>query len=155
MAKSQPCQCFCAAVLILFDSDDDCPKELAPLVQKWAAEEAHERPCAVVVAHREYEAWFLAAIESLRGKQGILPDAMSHPDPERPRDAKGELEARMPPGRSYSETADQAALTAQFDMAAAYARCRSFRRMISAFGTLAVRLGVTLPQWPAASWRHG
>jgi len=145
----------CGAILILFDSDDGCPKDLAPPVQRWACDEARDRPCAVVLAHREYEAWFLGAIESLRGKRGILPDAAPHPNPEGPRDAKGELEARMPPGRSYSETADQAALTARFDLATAYARCRSFRRMISAFGSLAARMGVTLPEWPPASWQHG
>ncbi len=143
----------CGGILILFDSDDGCPKDLAPLVQGWAREEAKDRPCAVVMAHREYEAWFLAAIESLRGKRGILPDAALHPNPEGPRDAKGELEARMPPGRSYSETADQPALTARFDMAAAYGRCRSFRRMISAFGFLAAHMGIALPEWPPASWR--
>ena len=143
----------CSAVLVLFDSDDGCPKELGPLVQGWARDEAWDRPCAVVIAYREYEAWFLAAIESLRGKRGLLPDAAPHADPEGPRDAKGELEARLPPGRSYSETADQAALSALFDLAAAYARCRSFRRMAAAFGFLAARLGIALPEWPPLSWQ--
>lgn len=143
----------CCAILILFDSHDACPRDLAPLVQGWAREEAGDRPCAVVLAHREYEAWFLAAIESLRGRRGILPDAAAHPEPETPRDAKAELEARMLPGRSYSETADQAALSAKFDMAAAYARCRSFRHMISAFGFLLARLGGPPAEWPPPSWR--
>ena len=35
--------------------------------------EAAGKPCAAVMAYREYEAWFLACIESLRGKRGILP----------------------------------------------------------------------------------
>ena len=69
------------------------------------------------MAYREYEAWFLASIESLRGQRGIRQDAQSHPAPEEPRGAKGQLEARLEQGRSYSETADQAALSATFDLA--------------------------------------
>src|SRR5438309_1061296 len=71
----------CAAILILFDSDDDAPCQLGPRVQAWAQDEAGQTPCLVVLAHREYEAWFLAAIESLRGVRGIRADAVSHPDP--------------------------------------------------------------------------
>lgn len=113
----------CRGILILFDADDDCPAEMARVVQGWAQAEAGPIPVAVVMPCREYEAWFLAAIESLRGFRGVLPKAIPHPEPESPRDAKRELEERMQSGRSYAETADQAGLTARFDMAAAYARC--------------------------------
>jgi len=80
----------CAAILVLFDADDDCPKELAPTLEEWAREAAGGKPCAVVMANREYEAWFLASIEALRGWGAILPDATSHHEPEVPRDAKGQ-----------------------------------------------------------------
>ena len=50
----------CGAVLILFDGDRDCPAQLGPTVQAWAAAHTGELPCRVVIAHREYEAWFLA-----------------------------------------------------------------------------------------------
>jgi hypothetical protein len=30
----------CGAILALFDSDDDCPKELAPVIREWARSEA-------------------------------------------------------------------------------------------------------------------
>jgi hypothetical protein len=143
----------CDAILILFDSDDDCPKELAPRIHDWARAEAGPTPCAVVMAHREYEAWFLAAIESLRGRRGIRLDANSHPSPESPRAAKGLLEERMIPGRSYHETADQAALTALFDMASAFTRCRSFRRMVTAFGVLVAGAGAALTKWPPDEWK--
>jgi len=143
----------CDAILILFDSDDDCPRGKGPEVQVWAREEARELPCVVVLANREFEAWFLAAIESLRGTRGIRADAQSHHDPESPRDAKGELERRLVKGRSYSETGDQPALAATFDFAAAHRRCRSFRRMVKAFSELVVALGETLPTpWPPADW---
>jgi hypothetical protein len=95
---------------------------------------------------------FLATIESLRGIRGILADATSHPDPETPRGANEELRKRMTPNRKYTEKTDQPALTHHFDMATAYQRCRSFRRLVSAFGLLAASLGITLEQWPPSEW---
>ena len=77
----------CDAVLIMFDGDDDCPAELGPMVHQWASAAARSVPCEVVLPHREYEAWFLAAIESLRGARGVRYDAPLYPDPETPRGA--------------------------------------------------------------------
>jgi hypothetical protein len=142
----------CDGILILFDADDDCPAKLAPIIQGWAQKEAGAVPVGVVIACREYEAWFLASVDSLRGFRGILSAAMPHADPEFPRGAKEQLEDRMEAGRSYSETADQAALTAKFDMVAAYARCRSFRRMVRAFGLLVSALGQPIQNWPPSAW---
>jgi len=142
----------CAGILVLFDADDDCPKELGPTLEGWAREAAGGKPCAVVMANREYEAWFLASIEALRGTAAILPDATSHSNPEAPRDAKGELERRMPRSATYSPTVDQAALTARLDLASTYRRCRSFRKLVSAFGDLAVAAGVAPAVWPPSAW---
>ena len=88
----------CGAVLILFDSDDDCPAELAPKLLRWAEQEAGPVPCAVIMATREYEAWFLASIESLRGRRGIRQDAQSHSEPEAPRGAKDNLKTAWTEG---------------------------------------------------------
>jgi hypothetical protein len=146
----------CQGILFVVDgdADGDCPEEQAPEILGWAEAEAAGRACAVVMAYREYEAWFLASIESLRGKRGIRLDAESHADPEQPRDAKGQLENRMEARRSYQETADQAALTADFDMGPAYAKCRSFRHLVKVFGELATA-GGSPPQaaWPPAEWQ--
>jgi len=142
----------CGAVLIILDGDTDCPKTLGPVLQRWAEAAAGEVPCAVVLAHREYEAWFLASLESLRGRRGIRPDAEAHPDPEEPRDAKGELEVRMEPGSAYHPTVDQPALTMLFDMAQAYSRSRSFRRMVKAVVALVTAAGIPPIAWPPASW---
>jgi len=142
----------CAAILVLFDADDDCPKELAPTLEVWAREAAGGKPCAVVMANREYEAWFLASIEALRGRAAILLDATSHPEPEVPRDAKGQLDQRMPRGASYHPTVDQAALTAHLNLENAYRRCRSFRKLVSAFGALATAAGVAPAVWPPTAW---
>ena len=142
----------CCAILILFDGDSDCPAELGPEVRAWALESAGNIPCEVVIAHREYEAWFLAAIESIRGCRGILSDAKSHPSPEEPRGAKEQLEARMRAGTSYIETTDQPALSALFSMSDAYRKSRSFRKLTRSLGTLLSRLQQELDTWPPPAW---
>jgi hypothetical protein len=149
LARRQP---GCEAVVILLDSDDDCPRETAPQLQGWAIAAAGAIPCTIVMAHREYEAWFLAAVESLRCSRGIRSDARRPVDPEATRGAKEALEALMVGGMTYHETADQPALTARFDMAAAYRRSRSFRKMTTAFGSILRARGVEIGEWPPASW---
>ncbi len=141
----------CAGILVIFDADDDCPRELAPTLEVWAREAAGGKACAVVMANREYESWFLASIETLRGKATILSDAAEHPDPEAPRDAKGELQRRSKGGR-YSPTVDQAALTAHLNLESVYRHCRSFRKLVGAFGVLATAAGVPPDVWPPAAW---
>lgn len=141
-------------ILVLFDADDDCPAELAPKLGGWAHDVADGRSCPIVMANREYEAWFLAGIESLRGRRGIREDAVSFPEPEGPRDAKGRLKRCMDRGASYSPAVDQAALTAEFDLASAYRGCRSFRKLVSAVGTLLQSAGVCPAVWPPADWQR-
>lgn len=142
----------CGAVLLLFDGEFDCPANLGPTVQAWATAAADGTPCRVVLAHREYEAWFLAAIESLRGRRGIRNDAESHPAPENPRGAKEQLEARMQPGATYLETTDQPAFSALFSLPAAYRRSRSFRKLADSFGNLVHAMGHDVGVWPPAVW---
>ncbi len=142
----------CSAVLILFDGDNDCPAELGQAIQAWAESEAGDMPCEVVIAQREYEAWFLASIESMLGYRRIRADAQSHPNPEQPRGAKGQLEARMEAGATYLETTDQPALSAKFSLATAYQRCRSFRKLTSSFGRLVRSMGQEVSEWPPACW---
>jgi len=142
----------CSAVLILFDGDSDCPAELGPAVQEWAVAEAGDVPCEVVIAHREYEAWFLASIESIRGHRRIRADAQTHPVPEQPRGAKGQLEARMEAGATYLETTDQPALSASFSLMTAHRRSRSFRKLADSFGRLVSSMGQEIGEWPPARW---
>jgi hypothetical protein len=142
----------CRGILVLMDADDDCPLELAPVLEEWAREAARGKACAVVMANREYEAWFLGSIEALRSTSLVLPDAISHPFPETPRDAKGELESRMTAGVTYSPTVDQARFTATFDLKAAYDRCRSFRKLVKTFGELASAAGAPPAIWPPQAW---
>jgi hypothetical protein len=142
----------CAAVVILFDGEDDCPKELAATVRAWAREAADGKPCDVVIACREYETWFLAALESLRGQYGIPTNATAPVNPESKRDAKGALEEFMPADRAYSETGDQPAMSAVFDMGLAHRRNRSFRKLVKAVGEVLVQLRQPVPAWPPGEW---
>jgi len=149
LAKLQP---GCMAILILFDADDDCPKDIAPQLLEWACEVAGSTPCSVIMAVREYEAWFLATMESLRSKSGIKSDADSFSEPELIRGAKEAIEHNMMRGFSYMETVNQPAFTAIFDMHVAFRECRSFRKMVTSFGDLIRGAGTPLPSWPPVHW---
>lgn len=116
-------------ILILFDADDDCPRDLAPRILHRAIEARRDRRIQVVLAQREYEAWFLAAADSLAGKRGLRDDITAPGDPESVRGAKEWLTRQMPQGRSYRETLDQPALTKQFDLERARRSAASFRKM--------------------------
>ncbi len=128
------------AVLIVLDSDDDCPATLAAELLARARHTVGHLPISVVLPKREFEAWFLAAAESLRGVRGLSEELAGPPDPEAVRGAKEWLSDRMVTGRKYRETLDQAALTARFDMAAARRAdsfdklCREVRRLIAVAG---------------------
>jgi nucleotide-binding universal stress UspA family protein len=114
------------AILVLLDSDDDCPAEVGPPLLARATSARRNVPVAVVLAKSEFEAWFLAAAESLRGRQGLAPDLQAPSHPEAIRGAKEWLRERMPAGRKYVETEDQAALTEHFDLDLARRRAASF-----------------------------
>ncbi len=114
------------AILVLVDANDDCPKDLAPAMLARAQEARSDLPIGMVLAKHEFEAWFLAAIESLSGNRGLPDTASAPPDPESVRDAKGYLRKLMTGGRTYSETVDQPALAARFDMQLARQRSVSF-----------------------------
>jgi hypothetical protein len=107
-----------AAVFVLLDSDEDCPAQLGPSLLDRAQRARSDLVVAVVLAKREFEAWFLAAAASLAGHRGLPPNLGSPPDPEEVRDAKGWLGQRMGP-HGYSPTLDQPALAATFDLAMA------------------------------------
>ncbi len=104
------------AIFIIFDGDDDCPAELGPALLRRASQARSDLPIAVVLAKHEFEAWFLAAAESLRGQRGLKNDLHSPDNPEAIRGAKEWLSQRMEDSRTYRETQDQPALAALFDI---------------------------------------
>lgn len=140
LASYKPKAC---AIFVLLDADDDCAVTHVPGMSRWAQEAVPQMPSAIVMARREYEAWFLAALESLRGKRGIRQDAAYEANPEQVRGAKGVVSRMMPQNAPYSETADQPALSAHFDLKAAYARASSFRKLVKELCRILEELGQT------------
>jgi hypothetical protein len=110
-------------IIVLVDCDwtDSCPKRDGPELLRRARTARSDMPIAVILAKMEFEAWFLASAESLRGKRNLSPELEAPADPESIRGAKGWLSARMSGNQGYSETVDQPKLTTEFDMNAA--RC--------------------------------
>jgi hypothetical protein len=123
-----------SAILILLDADDDCPIELARSLKQRAAQARSDIDTAVVVANREYEAWFIAAARSL--------SLLSHneallEDPEQIRGAKAWVGRRLATG-TYSPTIDQASLSARMSLEEA-CRAPSFNKLVRDLIALAQR----------------
>jgi hypothetical protein len=113
----------CAALVILLDMDDDCPKEKAfNLTARVRSLGVLPFSVVVVCAKREYEAWFLASLES------IHLGAIYNGDPESPRDAKGWLKKQF----KYRQMRDQSSYTHKLNIDLAHKRSRSFRRLYHA-----------------------
>ncbi len=129
-------------VLVILDADDDAPCLLGPKLLGWARSKRPDRRHGVVVAQREWEGWYLEAVESLRGKRGLLDDVERPPNPESLRDAKGWFDARMAEG--YAETLDQAAFAAELDLSAAR-RSDSFDKLVRDVAQLLGRTAALRP----------
>jgi len=115
-------------ILVLLDADDDCPAELGPDILARARAVLPHCHLSVVLANREYEAWLLAAAESLHGRRGFVCPEPPTFDPDRRRNAKGWLGARKPGGK-YRETSDQPAFAAIVDLPTILDRSRSFKKL--------------------------
>jgi Domain of unknown function (DUF4276) len=118
-----------AGVLVLLDADDDCPAELGPRLLGRVQAARSDRRGSVVLAKREFEAWFLASAPSLGGHRGLAKGLEVPADAEAPRDCKGWLDARRTDGRAYKPAADQAALAAVFDLRMARENSPSFDKL--------------------------
>jgi hypothetical protein len=105
-------------LFILLDCDwpDACAKRDAPALFERAHAIRPQLPIALVLACMEYEAWFIAAIDSIQGKHGLADDVECVQNPEDIRGAKGWLSRNMQKGHPYTETVHQAAFTSFFDM---------------------------------------
>jgi Domain of unknown function (DUF4276) len=105
-------------LLILLDSDEDCPAQLGPELLGRVRSARTNLPSAVVLAKREFESWFLASAESLRGHRGLRKDLNSPEHPEEIPGAKEWLCDHTVTG-TYASTVDQASLTYALDLALA------------------------------------
>jgi hypothetical protein len=121
-------------ILMVLDADDDCPATLSAQIYRRAEQYVPHRRLSVVMANREYEAWFIAAARSLDGYRGFRCPIGELVDAETPRDAKGWLRRNME-NRTYSEVLDQPAFTARFDLQQAFDNSRSFRKLCKEWQT--------------------
>jgi Domain of unknown function (DUF4276) len=117
------------AILVLIDSDNECPAQHGPaLLERANLRCGHlNMPISVVLAHCEYEAWFLAAASSLAGVGTVRADLQNHPTPESKRDAKGWLSQQMT--ERYSSTQHQPSFTTKFDLQMARNGAQSFDKL--------------------------
>jgi len=131
----------CDGVLVLIDNDavrglvdsnvldDDCAPAFAHYLATRIQAIHPAKPVAIVVARWEYETWFLASLETVGAIVGVPEGMIYEGNVEAERSAKGWIGRRLPPGRKYSETRDQARMTAYLNLESAAHRSRSFRRL--------------------------
>ena len=127
----------CSAILILMDADGDCPRKLARDFASRVQTAGLRFPTVIVIAKCEYEAWFLASLDTMTGKpltDGVmLPVGLEFTGAiEAERNVKGWLTERLPGSRAYKEDEDQAAFTQMIDIELAKQNSRSFRRLCHA-----------------------
>lgn len=131
----------CGGVLVLLDSEGDCPFTLAQQLAARVQQHGARFPTAIVLANPMFEVWFLACASHLAGqKLGELvtfsSELQTPESPESERNPKNWLNRKMPRTRPYKETEDQVTLTRLLDFAEAQANSRSFRRLLHAIEEL-------------------
>ncbi len=137
------------AILILLDLDDGCPAIEAQQLADDIRAASPQLPVAIILAHREYEAWFLASVDTIAQQEGqkyhftptFLQNATVPANAENIRDAKGWLSKHMLPGYRYKETAHQPSMTTLIDFDIAVQRSRSLRRLLHAVELLIQNVG--------------
>lgn len=120
-------------ILVVLDADDDCPATLGADIYRRAQQHVAHRRLSVVIANREFEAWFIAAAQSIDGYRGFRLPLGATVDAESPRDAKGWLRGNME-GGAYRELLDQPAFSAMIDLQQAFDNSRSFRKLCKEWG---------------------
>ncbi|KQU80359.1 MULTISPECIES: DUF4276 family protein [unclassified Rhizobacter] len=121
-------------VLVVLDADDDCPATLGRDIHERAQQHIPHQRLSVVLANREFEAWFIAAAHSLQGVRGFSSGPEEPLRAETPRNAKGWMRERMRSG-TYSEILDQPAFAARIDLQQAFDNSRSFRKLCKEWQT--------------------
>jgi hypothetical protein len=125
----------CSAVLVLCDADRSCARELAESFANRVRLRRVGVPVAIVCPKHEYEAWFIASLDTICGRhvKGLpIPDTAQHspkladtiPNP------KAWLRSELLP--EYKPTLHQAALTQLVDLDLAITNSRSFHRLCHA-----------------------
>ena len=118
-----------ARLIVLIDSDDDDPEDLATRLAQRVPLQVRAEVFSVCVAVREYESWCIASLESIAPLAGITNDTQVPENVEQIRGAKEWLRQRMPRGDSYKPTLHQAEFSSAIDIGLARQRSRSFDRL--------------------------
>jgi hypothetical protein len=132
-------------IIVLLDCDDDCPATLGPALLARIQQSRPDLPTSLVLAHREFEAWFLGAVASIAGKRKLPRTLRPPPSPEAIRGCKEWLSRQMTRGESYDERSDQPALTKIFDLDAAKTACPSFDKCHRELTSLLQRVAAVTP----------
>jgi hypothetical protein len=128
-----------ASIIVLLDSDDDCPSELGPRLTSEAQCARPDFLITVSLAVREFESWIIASADSL-GDTHHFPSKIKAPEnPETIRDAKRWIKQNSL-RKNYSETIDQPRYVAQIDIEAARKGSRSFERFCKKFELMTAAL---------------
>lgn len=117
------------SLLVLLDADDDCPARLGPDLLHRLGKQVRGCEFGVVLANREFENWFLAALSSLHGKSGLQEGLSDVADAEAIRGAKERMTRFMERRLVYSPSKDQAKLAAGIDLALARTNSASFDKL--------------------------
>jgi hypothetical protein len=114
-------------ILVLNDCDSHscCPAIDGPNLLARASGYRPNLMISVVLANKEYEAWFIASSSSIEGKRGLSASLPIEDDPESIRGAKEWLTNHKTDGHPYTEVTDQPALTDIFNISDAK-RANSF-----------------------------
>ena len=116
-------------LVVLLDADDDCPAELGPQLLRRLIRRFPNHAASVSLANREYEAWFIASLETMVAPIGLDPSSsLPSGGAESIRGTKEWLSARMHSGQNYDSRADQPRLVSYLDVPLARSRSQSFDR---------------------------
>lgn len=129
----QPPDDFQRLVLILIDSEGNCPRDLAPQLLAWGNEARTDADIACILPHPMFETWFVAAAVSLAGSNGFPVDLTAPDDPEGSKAGKGWIKKKLP--RKYSETLDQPRFTAKIDLELCRRNSPSFDKLCRELAT--------------------
>jgi hypothetical protein len=117
-------------ILILLDADEDCPVECGGQILSKARQIIPRRALSVVLAHRAFEAWFIASAASLHGHRSFVFDQPVTTDAESLPDARHWVKSQMGSDH-YGETTDHPAFTQLMDLKHVHDGSRSFRKLCS------------------------
>jgi uncharacterized protein DUF4276 len=117
-------------ILVIMDADDKCPVSVVQALHTQHQALFAVTRTSIVLAVREYEAWFLAANMSEADHRNLRAVTPVHANPEQVANPKAVFQRDfLKPGFTYSETVDQPRFTSCMSLASAL-RASSFDKLV-------------------------